>query len=421
MSGAVIAVPILPIAIITVGVVAGVPAACYGVAAGVKAFVDNRVEAANRKIEEEKAQLRQWQDYQGRQRGEMEDMARLQSQLRQAEAELASISIEIKAQAKACEEPTTEGYTKLGLPKAALKEAQLPIVTQITSVMESLPEAFQKSSTSPFARLLKQWFRLKKAVESNRPPSMEELFTFRQTVQATLNAYCKSVELEAKQRKDLCARLDGLLSEVLLCRELSSDPKSIESLESLKMQITAIADTGIPKPGHVEFIEKRFVEIKRVVEAQLSQYAFRAALAESIVRNLHDLGYNTVKEFVHPATSDFSQADMAIPGGERLMIAIHRDNSLAFEVIHESFDPAESMTAEDIALFRQQEKLWCSHHLPEIMRRMTAEGFTYRIDLEQLAMESSIPVVRVDTAEELLAEEEEMTRFQDDDERRYMK
>ena len=71
MSGEIILAPILLPA-------AGVGLA--GIAVGtVKSFIDKRVEAAKKKIEAEKGQLKEWESFQVAQKEHMEEMSRIRN------------------------------------------------------------------------------------------------------------------------------------------------------------------------------------------------------------------------------------------------------------------------------------------------------------------------------------------------------
>ncbi len=89
------------------------------------------------------------------------------------------------------------------------------------------------------------------------------------------------------------------------------------------------------------------------------------------------------------------------------MAAIKPDGRMDFKLVHERRSPGAYLSEEEIASYRRQENRW-ANDFREIIRRLTREGFSYQIQMEDFFHTDSIPVVVVETAEELNAEEEDL-------------
>ena len=59
------------------------------------------------------------------------------------------------------------------------------------------------------------------------------------------------------------------------------------------------------------------------------------------------------------------------------------------------------------AFLQQQESLWC-RDLQELLRRLVRDGVPYRVQSEGFRAVDDLPIVMVETAQEILDEEEGM-------------
>jgi hypothetical protein len=421
MSGQVVVKPVSPLAVVGIAT-AGIGLVGIGVASAVKSVVDKRIEAARKKMEAEKIRLKEWQAFQAEQRKSMQQLGRLQAAIGQAEGELSIIKLLQPREDRTGTGPTGRGYTSLGIPESAsIKDIQ-SILKETSIIMEGLPPEFKEDQASPYQRLEKHRARLVASSQSKKPPILEELLSFKETISRTLQSYLHSMEATARRREELSLAMDTLLSDLLVCHELTTDPEFLTGLDSVRSQIFSLATSGNVKPGHLELLQKKFTETKQAIEYQNTNSAYRLSLAKSLTRNLNEMGYETLEPFEGPDEHAMSQTTMSIPGGERVCIAIQPDNRLSFEVAHESDSDKGSLDEEDLAFFRQQETKWCQD-FQELIRRMTREGFSYQVKLERVVPGDSIPVVVVETADEIISEEEreeEAMNYYDDPTKRYL-
>jgi hypothetical protein len=78
----------------------------------------------------------------------------------------------------------------------------------------------------------------------------------------------------------------------------------------------------------------------------------------------------------------------------------------------------DTLSAEELARLHTQENRWC-RDFRELVRRLSAEGFPFTVDLERTAPNDSVKVVVVETPDEILASDEE-DRFRDEVKKRYL-
>lgn len=412
MSGQVVTspkeIPLVVIGVATLGVGIAVAAGAVKVARAVQSLVDQRVAVAMQEVEAEKARLQEWRTFLAKQKEEMDKVAELQAALRQAENELQVVqlvSLEFIRNEKPQGGSTSEGYLSLGKKKATGEEAR-PLLMELSDIMAALPSSFKEDTASPYRRLARQQERLAAALESPKPPALEELAAFKETISRTLSGYLEMQESHAKTRENLCQELDLLIGELLLCRRLAEEPKVVQSLDAIQHQVMALAHLEYVKPGHLDLLKKHFAEVKNQLERQESQRAYRLAITESLTRNLTDMGYESVQGFAYPEAPGACQALFALPGGEVVRVALRGDQRLAFEMAHWDKKGAGLLTPEDLAFFKKQEEKWCLDLL-ELLRRLAQEGFPQEIKLERQVPSESISIAVVETVEDILAAEGE--------------
>lgn len=428
-GGNALAIAGLAMGVITLGVAGIGLAGAVGVGKVIKGIVDKRVEAATREMEREKACIREWQEYQAEQSRQMLSLQQIQQAISESEKRLSAIRLTQGNIRKDGGGPTAKGYTssrkEKDLKQSVISDQSIiSMLHDISKILESLPREFTNSQSSPYPRLVKQLEKLKLRFSSGKRPETEEIESFKETIARTLDSYMNTIYMERKMQNELAQRLESNLSELLICLNLTSDIKHIDELNSIKANIIKIMNSRNITGGKIELLEKHFRKIKSDIEFNITNTAFRSSLAESMTRNLKDMGYNSIDAFPQDAEKKMLQAAFRMPGGENVRVAIQPNNKISFQVCHESKSKDKIMTEEETAYFKEQEKKWCKD-LQELIRRMTVEGFSYNISMERLISETAIPIVVVETVDEILTqdeeeEEEDMDRFYDEPERREM-
>ena len=393
MSGQIILLPALPLAAAGIAII-GVVVAGTATAIAIGRIVDARLEAIRIEIEKEKARLRQWQAFQAEQVQRMADLSARQSAIRQAEQALSFIELQEVKKSTGDKGVTGKGFVSLEMkgPAVFTIEQMQAVMSDITTAMGDLPQAFKDDNSSPFPRLEKQRMRLHKTLEKNKLCSLEELISFKETIAKTFAEYRRQLEMTAKKSQEFDESTDELLDAVLACRYITEDQGHIQSMESIREQLLSMAAAGQFKPGHIDLLRKRFIEIKKAVEEEMNRSAYRFAVTDSLTRNLNEMGYDSVHDFNQVQSASLAQAVISIPGGEQLKIGIQKDNRLAIEVVHKGGADKSALTEEEKAHFLRQEQKWCLDFI-ELIRHMGREGFTYEISLERLVPDGSISII----------------------------
>lgn len=398
-----VAVPIV-LPLVAIGAAGAV---AYGAGKAIKDLVDARVEAAVREMEAERARITEWQSFQAQQRQQQEAVHQQYEALRAVEQQLASIKLVVPVSASSGGGPSGPEYVSVAKTVVAPPvEAMRDMLRQIVAALDNAPAHFRTAPDSPFPRLKQVSERLEKRLTSASAPLPQEIISFQDTVKATINLFMENNRLSAERSDELTNRLDTLLSNIGTTRALTDDIEVHAGLQSLQNQTILLLEKDYIPPGQVEHLEQRVAEIKAGVETKLLNGAFRSTLASSLARNLQDMGYGVAQSFPDDPHQKMMQAEMRIPGGERLRVTIDHNNKMAFRVLHETGTSNTKLTAKDKELFRAQEKRWCAD-LKELIRRMTKEGFSYTIGHESLIPELHIPIAVVEDVEEIVSQQNE--------------
>lgn len=409
MSSAKSAVP----AIAVYGVIA-VPALAGAAAVACAAVLAARAIENRRAAELEKARLAAWQEIEKKRRERSNELNRSREEIHMAGrdfADLSELSEEFneKALGSRREERQARGSTQKGFdhpgPKGPKSARDLKsMINLIGRMLKALPEEFKDDENWPYQRFEKQQKNIIKAFKAGKHPLEEELYSFQQAISRTMDRFLETGMSKVEAGERLFRSADDLLNEILVCRHAAVDNKSMEELDYLREEIIRLAEKLEFDHADLDLVQKRFNEIKQKVEADNQWRAFRGALAESIVKHLDEMGYKSLQTFQDPENYPGSRAVLAVPGGERLNVVIESDGRMNFELAHEKRDYS-ALTDEEIAFYRRQEDMW-SRDFQELIRRLAKEGFSYQVQSEDFAASDSIPIAILETADEILDEED---------------
>jgi len=386
--------------------ICGVGSCAYGAGKIIKGIVDKQVESAMRRMEAEKEEIREWQTFQEAQRKQMLEYQNIHQALAESEKRLASLSL---SSVKVTERrtPKAKGYVSLATDDTAIDL----LLKEIATILEGLPSEFTDAPQSPFVRLVRQQHRFHKKLEAGKSLLVDEILSFKEAITRTLNGYLNELALKHARQTDLQRRVESLLSDVLTFTHLTREHTHTTELATIRNALIGMLITPLKISGQIEILERKFASVKADISSAVASAAFRPVFAASVTRNLASMGYQPVEEFPHTMEGTI-RARMRMPEGEYVNIAIHSNNTVSFQLSHATTNREKIMSAEKLAIFRKQEENWCNDlHL--LIRRLTAEGFEYRIGFERLVPEASIPVVIVECADEIVTEEddEDANRF----------
>ena len=400
MSGEIVASPIglVALPIIAVGAIV------YGAGSIIKKIVDNQIEAAERAREIEKARIKEWLDYQENERRQMQVIQQQYEVMQDIDRRFRTISLIVPVENINSGVPTAQGYHTLKSKAGVVSLEELQhFLHKIDILLDSTPSEFRDAPDSPFGRLKQQKKLLIEKSGASRKLLQEEIESFHSTVCLTIAGNLKRFEQSQTRTKEAKHCLQTLLDDVLTSMHITEDPAIQISLKNVKTQVISLLNKQPVSLARIELLQKKVSEIKSDAVNWLTNGAFRSTLAQSLVRNLEEMGYKSSKPFPENPHSNMMRAEMAIPEGERLKITIDRLNRMSFRVYHESHSENENLTFEDKLHFRHQEKKWCKDMM-ELMQRLTQEGFTYSIEAERLIPDLSIPFVVVENTDSILSQ-----------------
>ena len=389
----------------------------WGVGKIVQTIVDNRVEAAKRKIEAEKTRIREWQLFQEKQAEEMDKLKKIQQSIEESEKLLRTIRLTTGNTRRIDSGPTAQGYTSLNQAKErdSLIKSELE---NIVKILRNLPNEFTNSPNSPYLKLVKYEDTLKSKLLSGTPPVIEEINTFREMIIRTLKSFSDELEMKRKTGDYIKQKLGTIFDEIPVTQELAIEKEHVEELNTIKIRLLRLANSDNPRLDQLEILEKQYEAVKAAINLLVTQVAISETAADSLTKNLTAMGYEPREYFTSMSNKRMITSLMRIPGGEYVRIAIHQNSQISFQVTHEMFPGETSMQEDDLLFFRQQEKRWC-RDFQELVRRLTREGFSYSIGLDRKIPDNSISFVIFESAEDIESQEnQEESPFYQEDKRR---
>jgi hypothetical protein len=252
-----------------------------------------------------------------------------------------------------------------------------------------------KTEYSLVDKLYSQTLLLIENCHSTTPPAEEQILSFQQTVENSIQLLLTQLEEQAQYNKEMLKRSELLLNNVFSSEVLTNDSILLKQLHNIKKQLKQFLQTGKISIADVSLLENHFMQLQTKIEINLEQEIVRDTLNETIRRNMDELGYST------RSISDESTV-WDIPGGEQVKMALHKNNQIAFQFMHErETHQKQAISDEERAFIRQQEKRWCSD-LSELTKRLVAEGLQYQVQFERESLAETIPIVVVEDIDSLL-------------------
>jgi len=427
--------------------------AAYVLAKGVRSLVEMQVEAAQRKMEEERAKFAEWVRYQEGQLRQMSVLRNIAEVVHAAEEKLSRVALSSVMAGRALTfpvarpgraltfpvarpgrrtlaaeggpEPAKKTYLALGRERAHPERVRA-LFQEVAEIVNTLPAEFREAAHSPYQTIVKQRDRLAARLASEERLVAEDIVMFKELVARTLDGFLNDTVAHQRRQQEMHVRLEAALNDVLLYQHLApaaqrsrtrhGECQGASAMDAVRYQLTTLLASGDVKLGQLELLENRFAGLKRDIDARVINKAHRQGLSESITRNLSELGYQALAEFPADVEQETLEATMRIPGGEQVRIALKPDNQVSFAILHERLHGAGKLSKAELNHIRKQEGRWCAD-FKELVRRLVAEGFSYQIGIERPIPEQAIRIVVVETPEEILEEE---ARRQDDHQRRYL-
>jgi hypothetical protein len=432
MSGHVVLAPILFPAVGMIASGAAIAAVAGRLAGSVRQIVDLQVEAAQKHAAGEKGRLEEWAQMRARQQRRMESFRDIQGAVHETERRLAALGLPGSPMTQqggadgGPAAPAARAYLTVGKTRIPPEELAR-MLQQLTETLESLPAAFREAEHSPYARLMEEKERLLARFTSAGKLEREEIEAFNQMLRLTMAGFLREEQTRQEFQEAIDQRLAAAIDGILFHEHLASSPnlplqEQLAALGTLKEQVTVLLGSHSAKLGPLEILEKRLAELKTDVARCVVESAHRRGLCGSITSILEDMGYGTLEAFSEDSTAAMLSATMRIPGGEQVSIAIHRNNQIGFQVVHERFGEAselESLNDEELAFLHTQETKWCGD-FKTLVRRLIEAGFGYEVNFEGAIQDSSVKVVVVESPGEVVARAEEEEYTADTPQKRYL-
>jgi septal ring factor EnvC (AmiA/AmiB activator) len=359
---------------IAVVALAAPAAVLWGVGKIVQEIVNDRVEAAKKKIEAENTRIREWQSFQEKQAQEMNKLKKIQQSIEESEKQLRAIRLTAGNTRRTGTGPTAQGYTSLNQTREtdSLIRSQLE---NIAKILRSLPEEFTNSPSSPHLKLVKYEDTLKSKLDSGTPPAIEEINTFKEMILRTLTSFSEELEMKRKADAHIKQKVGIVFDEIPVTQELAIEKEHLEELNTIKSKLLQLANSNNPRLDRFELLEKQYETVKAEINLLVTKTAISETAADSLTKNLMDMGYEPREYFTRMDDRRMLTSLMRIPGGDYVRIKIDRNNQISFQVTHAMMPGETTMQEDGLLFFRQQEKRWC-RDFQELVRRLTREGFS---------------------------------------------
>ena len=370
-----------------------------GIVSVVTAFTEARKEVARQRAEQEQLRIREWQDFQVRQAQEQRRLRQVGEAMRQAHEQLVAMGLG-NVLARNDGGPTAKGYIETATDEA------LVWLERMAEQLNALPAELFTGEHLAFFRLRSQLNKLRSAV-----PSVAEARSYYETLQRTVQDHQRQLDAELIQQQSLADAAQKLLTQILATRELTDDTAELAQLDQLQHNLIATLRDRQVTPAVLDILTNRFAPLHTQIEKRTGTEDMNDFLADRMTHHLNDMGYSTLSAFTDRKKGRRRDAEFALPDGDRVCIALQPDLRMGFQLTHEVQTMVEkTLTGEALEFFRQQEARWC-RDMKELIRRLIKDGVPYKIQFEREMAEGSIPVVVMETVDDLLAEDEEETRW----------
>jgi hypothetical protein len=374
-----------------------------GVADAVEATVAARKAAARRKAEAQCERIQAWQDFQSRQQETQAQLRQSREAVHQAQQQLINSGLQ-QAAPRVHSDAVAEGFVKQD--GALSGERAAGLMAHIDRKLASLPAELFNDERLPFVRLRSQLHRLQQASAL----TIDEVDALASTLQRSFADYVQRADREAEQQGKQLAGAEQLLTRILEARELSMDDEDAGALQRLQQKLMALLAEQQVSPAAMDVISNRFRRLRDRVERTVADDEMNDFLAERVSYHLNAMGYATRSAFSGKQAGRRRDAEFYLPDGDRLRVALQADLKMCFQLSHETRAMIEkTLSGEALSFFRQQEARWC-RDMKELIRRLIKDGVPYQVQFERDVPDESIPVVVMESVDELLDAEDEDQR-----------
>ena len=357
---------------------------------------------AQKKAAEQKRQLKSWEDYQVFQQ---QTMQHLNAQRQMARDAFANLQLHLQKSTHQGSNNTPElgAQARSFLDSDETTQVQKRL-QQVQNWLAQLPQSLQQHENSPIPRLQTQLEQFNK-----QSPHLETIEDFIETAKRSVTQFMKNLEKQRQQHEQVLQQAELQLNELLHYQQFAKEGVESEEVSALKAHLLVILEqtTATVSLNALSVLQKKSASLKQRINERLEQQAAEEVIYQRVHHHLQEMGYSGAQQ------QDERVNSWAIPGGEQVRFALQADFRLTFQVAHErSRHTDAALSLQERAFLHQQEHKWCQD-LPNLLKRLQADGLNYRVDFERQLPDDRIPIVILETVDELLAaEEEEAIRLQ---------
>ncbi len=377
------------------------------VAYTVSKLIEAQQNKARQKAQEQKERIVAWQQYQNKQSDEREAKHHALEAVKETQEVLLATGLqEVTVEARSTSSLATN-YVKQDPPLLPAGDRANMQLGQISELFEKVPASQFEDEKSAFSRLKHYHERISHRLEKLEIPTQEEVSSLQLTVQQTLDAYIKDAELEASRQLVRQEALELLLDSILQYQYFEITSCQEDELQVLEQQLMKAISTDAISAGVIDLLQKRFNTIKQAIDQNMQYEQMSLHLTDSVCLHLDNMGYSLVETFQDYRLGEARQAMFSMPGGERIRIVLQADFKLGFQMVHEADEKnKKGLTEQELALFRDQEKQWCKD-MKALIRNLIKDGIPYEVLFERDMLDDSIPVVVLESIDEILNGEDE--------------
>ena len=372
------------------GLIAGTAVAGGLAVRGVAAVIEARAREAQRRADEERARLAEWQAFDRRQRRAMDEARERHAAIARAQQRLHAVPLvapSTTSQPAASSGPRAVGYTSSQPQERARRAAALAALAGIADALNNLPEAVQAHPASPVATLRQQVDNQRGRLEDNpqNAPVPSHIDALTQTAERSIAAFMGRVESERDELARRVERAEAALRMLLVLEQLPG-PEA-QGLRRVRAELMQALEHNHVSAAELDRLEQSLKGLAQQAAERMATTAIRPALASALLRHLREMGYQVLGEFpdidTERLTDETLEARVRIPGGEQVAIGLDADANLRFNMMHErQGNRGNSLTREELQHLRVQEQRWC-RDLQTLVARLVQDGFDSRIRFEQ--------------------------------------
>ena len=374
-----------------------------GVAGAVEATVAARKEAARRRAEAQRQRIQVWQDFQSRQQEAQAQLRLSREAVQRARRQLIDGGLQ-EAATRVHGEVAAEGFVEQGGTLSEQRVAAL--LVNIEQQLASLPAELFNNEHLPFTRLRSQLQRMQQASLL----TVDEVDALDSTLQRSFSDFVQRAEREVEQQRKQMADAEQLLTRILEARELSDNEEDAAALQRLQQKLVVLLAEQQITPAALDVLSHRYTSLRHKVEHAVAADEMNDFIAERVTQHLNAMGYTTYAPFPNKRAGSRRDAEFCLPGGDRLRVALQADLKIGFRLSHETRTMIEkALSGDALSFFHQQEARWC-RDMKELIRRLIQDGVPYQVQFERGMANESIPVVVMESVDELLEEEDQRPR-----------